>query len=215
MDTEQVRSWYKAHSLEYALTEKRLADTKAKFLSANWGKQYDMLRASYVNAVMSQQTPVDRHEAAYVTYRNGTSLKESLKLTLYANQKFDWITSTDIIQFAEVIDLLNDGHVTEAENKLAADFVGLGPMKAAFTLAMLGFTKCMCLDTNVQQLTGITCRTKSMRVYREKCDEVCQMYDIDLAPFMLQWCLFDCNRGMHATHEVWFRDMGTWCERIA
>ena len=211
---QPIVDWFETRHDEYSLTSRRLFNTKLKFLTADTKDAVRMLDMSYSNAVISQQCSVEKHEAGWVHWCQTGDIPEYV---VYSNQKTDWLKATNVLHKYNVVRMLQSDAsrqgIDKAHRYLHDNFVGLGLMKAAFTLAMLGFTSRMCIDTNVAQVTGIETRgLKKFDSYIDACDEVCQEYDMGLPPFITQWVLFDFNRGNHSTHEVWFRQMGTWVD---
>lgn len=206
-----IQQWYDTRRTEYDLTARRLEKTRHKFMSADITEAVRMLDMSYANAVISQQCAVNKHEAGWVHWVNTGEIPEYV---IYSNQKTRWINSTNHIHKINTVRMLHAGKSRDKIHKYMADnFTGLGLMKAAFTLAMLGFTDRMCIDTNVSQVTGVEVTSLSnLSDYLNACDKICQEFELALPPFLTQWVLFDFNRGNHSTHEVWFREIGTWID---
>ena len=208
---DPITQWYNDRRLEYELTTRRLEKTRLKFMNADTNDAVRMLDMSYANAVISQQCAVNKHEAGWVHWLNTGDIPEYV---VYSNQKTRWINSTNHIHKLNAVSMLHSGtDLNKVHDYMAEHFTGLGLMKAAFTLAMLGFTDRMCIDTNVTQVTGIEVRSlNKLSEYTDVCDEICEKFDMGVSPFMTQWVLFDFNRGNHSTHEVWFRELGTWID---
>lgn len=211
MDVKAYKLWTDNHATEYALTSARLANTRAKFMTTDMNDAVSMIDASYHNAVISQQTPVERHEEGYVHWLRTGKILDSVT---YANQKAGWLKSTNHIHKINAVRMLRKNKVMQAWRYMANHFKGLGPMKAAFTIAMLGFESVLCVDTNVAQVMGWDGRKVSsmtLNQYEKAMNVVKETFsDMELTPFMLQWSLFDYNRNTHETHEVFFKSMGTW-----
>lgn len=202
-----VKAWYTENKAAYDITEQRLEATKERFLSHR-DIAHTMLRDSIFNSLASMQTPVARHERAYVEYKQGNV--SALMKTNYGPTKLQRFNAIDGDALYNIVDYLYDGKVFAARDELIK-IKGLAVMKASFTLAMLGFTEVMCLDTNVQQLCDINARTRSVTKYDALCRDVHGRYKhLELSPFMTQWCLFDYNRGIHSDHKVWFDSHNTY-----
>lgn len=218
--TDPVRQWYEDRQVEYAMTDKRLTDTRAKFISADFHESLDMLEKSYVNAVISQQNTVEIYEPAFRQWAiEGESPYRAFESVNYGRQKIGWISDglDNTKAFRRGVDLLKKRQVHDFVRLFAEEVKGVSHMKASFTAAMLGFTEAMCLDTNVCQSVGLDRRAavdlSNYQEYRELCDQVTDMFeDLQLSPFMLQWVLFDFNKGYHSPHKVWFEAMGSWQE---
>lgn len=208
-----LKDWHDRHALEYAMTEKRLADTKAKFMSASFDEAFDMFVKSYVYAVVSQQTPVDRYEPAYVRWLEGTPMDVAFKPVNYNRQKISWISDglADRDTIRECVIALRN-HETDWFIDFAAEHVkGLGYAKAPFVAAMLGFTSCACADTNVAQVLGIG-KVESRQDYDKFRELLDSKLPIDKPLFVKQWIAFDFHRGYHETHKIWFQAFDTWTE---
>lgn len=209
-----LEDWHNRHALEYAMTEKRLADTKAKFMSTTFDEARDMFVKSYVYAVISQQSPVDIYEPAYVNWLNGMEMATAFQPVTYNNQKIGWIS--DGVAAAETIDLcvsmLRRGKVNDFIDHAVEHVKGLGYAKAPFVSAMLGFTEAACADTNVSQVLGIGKVTtrQDYDMFRQELDN---RLPIEKALFVKQWIAFDFKRGYHETHKPWFQAFDTWSER--
>ena len=210
-----VVDWYETHQESYKLTQLRLAKTLDKFLNADTDEAVRMLDMSYANAVISQQCSVEKHEPGWIHWCQTGNIPEYV---LYSNQKTRWLNSTNYIHKRNVVRMIHADPTPQTVDKahayLAEHFTGLSYMKAAFTLAMLGFTSRMCIDTNVAQVCGIdNYKFNSIDSYLAACDEIHSQYqELDLSKFMTQWVLFDFNRGNHSTHEVWFKQLDTWVD---
>ena len=206
-----IQEWYDSRRLEYELTARRLEKTRQTFMHADTDKAVRMLDMSYANAVISQQCAVNKHEAGWIHWVNTGEIPEYV---VYSNQKTRWLNNTNHIHKINAVSMLHSGKdLDKVHEYLETHFTGLGLMKAAFTLAMLGFTDRMCIDTNVTQVTGIEVRSlNNLSQYLNKCEEICEKFDMGVPPFLTQWILFDFNRGNHSTHEVWFRELGTWVD---
>lgn len=205
-----VEAWYTTHQNEYDLVEERLSSINQKFLESDRNTQTQMLRYSYTFAVMSIQTRVEDHEKAFVEYVNGADIYEAVRGTNFGGDeaKGAWIRKTfsDPAHFTDVINLLENGKVDDAHKYMIDEWTGVSSVKAAFVLAMLGFTQKMCLDVNMMNLFNLEDRkTVVVERYDSWCQEIVDMHpEIDVDPFILQWVCFDYQRGVHSTHEVFF-----------
>lgn len=208
--TQTVAEWYADYRSEYDAVAARLASINEKFMESDRSTQETMLRYSYAFAVMSIQTRVQEHEKAFVEYVNGADIYEAVRGTNFGGDeaKGAWIRKTfsDPAHFHDVIDLLEEGHVDEAHKYMIDEWTGVSSVKSAFVLAMLGYTEKMCIDVNVMNLLGLEDRkTVVVSTYDGWCNDIVNQFaDINVDPFVLQWIIFDCQRGEHSTHDVFF-----------
>lgn len=209
-----VIDWHERHALEYSMTEKRLADTKAKFMSVSLDEAVRMHNKAYIQTVISQQNAVEKYQPALDRYFRGADMADAFASVNYNKQKISWISDTlvGIEATEEAVKILREGRLEDYCSFAEEHFTGVSFVKAPFTAAMLGFTKAMCIDTNVAQATGTN--PKDIRTWEEYwsiCDDICTAYStLKTDPFIIQWILFDFQRGYHEPHKEWFEAVGTW-----
>lgn len=177
-----------------------------------------MLFDSSVFAVMSVQNSINILERAFRAYDRSDSWKDvqdAMMHVNYGNNKMNYIEHNhDVIMSdsKEIIDSLERGDVWLAVRRIVEKMKGVSWIKGAFVPAMLGFTEVMCIDTNVAQMVPDesvqASEYKSEEEYHEAVNRVMEEFpDLseELSPFMLQWVIFDANRGEGvARHEEWF-----------
>lgn len=203
--------FYKSHEKDYEEIKERLETVKSRFMDESRKTQRRMVLDSYIFAVISVQTPLDVHERSYARYTEGIEYEEAFREVNYKNNKISYIRETEV-KFEEidrVIDLLEEEEVDKAHKLMCDEFKGVGMAKAGFTLAMLGFTGKMCVDTNVQQASGLEEVYSGVVVekYEKMCEKVREQFKSlkdQLEPFMVQWVLFDYQRGEQRKHDVFF-----------
>jgi hypothetical protein len=205
-------SWYNRHESDYNAVKNRLNRTRETLVSSDMDTAISMFKTSCVNAVMSIQTDKDRHERAFTAhYAGDKSLKEACLMTVYGGQKYEWLQrSFDSFDFERCAMLLQDHKNYLALEHLCDNFTGLSHRKASFTLAMLGFQSNMCIDSNVAKYTDVSIPREfdDLRHYRKVCSRVYEHSGlIDQSPFMVQWCLYDIQRGEHARHLPFYREL--------
>lgn len=203
----ELLKWFDENKAHYEIIRSRLQSVKRRFENADHETRRDMLLASYEFAVISVQTPVNIHEKAWSAIREGADPEDAMQQVNYWRNKLDYMQRTQV-KFELIDDVifnLLDGNIDKAHKILIDEFLGVGAKKAGFTLAMLGYTSKMCIDTNVEQAAGLDDVYSGVVVdkYEDQCNEVMQEYSIN-TPFMLQWILFDCYRGETTTHNVYF-----------
>jgi thermostable 8-oxoguanine DNA glycosylase len=181
-----------------------------------------MLFDSSVYAVTSVQNDISILRRFFREYANAEDwgeVKKVFRSVNYGNNKFEYCLENASVIFGEtgdqIISLLEAGDVWEAVELMVNEMMGVSYIKAPFVGCMLGYTSLMCIDTNVAQMVPDD-RVKASdykdgQQYKEAVALVKQHYE-DLAaeydPFMLQWVLFDANRGDGvARHEEWFEQM--------
>lgn len=208
--------WYERHQLEYAMTEKRLAATKAKFMSVPFSQAVDMHNKLFVWSVVSQQNDTIDIQADFDLWANkDVSMKEAFFQTNYGGMHISWITDTfsDMDTVAEGVKLLRNGKPHEYKRFAAEHFKGVSYIKAPYTACHLGFTDLMCLDTNVSQFLGVdTYTVEGWEDQEDICQQVDESLDMDIPPFVKQWCVFDYQRGYHEPHKPIFQAVDTWEE---
>ena len=210
---------YRKNSDTYDKIQARLKDLRTRFTAAKTSEQVRMLQKSHSFAVISVQTPVEIHEEAFKQLWNGSNPHEALQdgalsSVNYRNNKADYIRHSlrNGHLWADVADMLVEGNTDKAHRFIIDNFKGVGPAKAPFTLAMLGFTDKACIDANVQNALDVEAPTT---VVVEKYNSLVQEYmskfptlDSLLTPFLWQWVIFSYQRkgvsGKPDTHDVWF-----------
>ena len=211
--------FYEQHREEYMKIEQRLDKLNEKFLAASRQKQRRLLLDSYIFAVISVQTPVETHENAFEQIKQGEEYEDALSSVNYWKNKVDYIRQTEVKfeTIDQVIRQLEKGNTDAAHRMIADNFKGVATVKAAFTLAMLGFKTKACVDTNV--LTALDIDRDEMydgvviKKYNEFVDESFKKISPDLLQqtgnkFMTQWVIFDSVRGELTTHDAFFNNLG-------
>jgi len=211
--------FYKQHKEEYDKISKRLDRVNEKFLESDQETQRRMMLDSYIFAVLSVQTPVDIHEEAFRSIKEGSEYEDAMSSVNYWKNKVSYIRETEV-KFEEIdqaIKLLEEGKTDKAQRVLIDDFKGVGTVKSAFTLAMLGFKDKACVDTNVLTALGMDRDDAYTGVVVEKynqfVDESFKEIDQELkdqidSNFMNQWVIFDAVRGEFTNHDVFFNHVG-------
>lgn len=217
-----VTNHYRRNKVSYDVISQRLAETKAAFLSATRDEQVTMLQKSHSFAVISVQTPVKIHEEAFRNLWSGSDKPsrpvtiEALTSVNYNRNKTEYIqhSLSETGAWSDVADLLEAGKVDEAHKKIMTDFKGVGPAKAPFVLAMLGFEEKACIDANIVRLFQLDGHVTTSVVdkyeqvitdLRSKMPTLSSM----TTPFLWQWVCFDYQRGEISFHDVWFKAIGT------
>ena len=214
-----VTNHYRNNRAEYMQIQSKLKETRENFLNASRDKQITMLQKSHSFAVISVQTPVDIHEQAYENlWQNDvittTNAKEALSSVNYKNNKVDYILHSLRNQgkWFAVCDMLETDNIDEAHKFILDNMKGVGPAKAPFVLAMLGFTEKMCIDTNIVNAFDLDGHATTVVV--EKYDNLCKrirdkmptMRDMT-SPFLFQWVTFDYQRGNISHHDTFYNSL--------
>lgn len=211
--------FYQQHKEEYDKISKRLDRVNERFLDSDQETQRRMLLDSYIFAVLSVQTPVDIHEEAFKSIKGGSEYEDAMESVNYWKNKVSYIRETEVKfeEIDEAIKLLENGKTDEAQRLLMDEFKGVGTVKSAFTLAMLGFKDKACIDTNVLTALGMDREDAYTGVvvqkYNDFVDEAFSSIDEELkeevdSKFMNQWVIFDSVRGNLTDHEVFFNNVG-------
>jgi hypothetical protein len=214
-----VTNHYRRNKSDYNEISARLDKTRESFLSADTSKQIRMLQMSHSFAVISVQTPVDIHENAFAAlWENGTPLADvddALTSVNYRNNKADYIRHSinHGHLWADVVDMLEDGNIDAAHKYTLDNFKGVGPAKAPFTFAMLGFKEKMCIDANIVNAMGLDEHVSTVVV--EKYEKVCKKLrdkmptlQKKVSPFMWQWIVFDWQRDEISKHKTFYKMLG-------
>lgn len=210
-----VTNHYRRNTETYTEIENRLMETRERFLNGSTSEQIRMLQKSHSFAVISVQTPVHIHEEAFTKLWQSDkpldNLESALSSVNYRNQKAEYIRHSlaNGHLWAEVADLLVAGKLDVAHKMVLDTFKGVGPAKAPFTFAMLGFTEKACIDANVIGAMGLDDHVSTVVV--EKYDAIVESLrdkmptlKEETSPFMWQWIVFDWRRGEISTHDAFF-----------
>lgn len=213
---------YRRNEAEYQTIREELASVRSHFEKGDRETRRAMLYDSTVFAVMSVQNSIEtlrRAFRAYATAESWDEVREATRGLNYKNNKFTYmarneatVSSGDADVVLECLARGGDADVWTAVEHIQELFDGVSWVKAAFVPAMLGFTEVMCIDTNVAQMVPgdevVSVGYSDAQGYRGAVTRVTEEYPElaeELDPFMVQWVLFDCNRGDGvARHEEWF-----------
>jgi thermostable 8-oxoguanine DNA glycosylase len=212
-----LKWWARYHEEDYDAVERRLSACRNVMLYGRMDSATRMLKLASVNAVMSIQTSVDRHERAFTMWQAGDrSLKTCLQETTYGNQKYGWVSeSLATFDFQACVEILRHGTGPQASNieqtveYLVDNFKGLSYTKASFTLAMIGVWECACLDSHMRRLLGIDTDKSwsSVGAYQSDVERMVEHFDTPFnKPFLIQWSSWDRERGEHTRHMSFYRE---------
>lgn len=215
-----VTNHYRRNSADYAEISERLSETRSLFFDAPRSEQIRMLQKSHSFAVISVQTPVHIHEQAFTELWSGDdpleNLDDALSSVNYRNNKERYIrhSLTHGHLWADVVDRLENGEIDAAHKYILDTFKGVGPAKAPFTLAMLGFTEKACIDANVINAMGLDEHVNTVVVEKydaivEKLRDKMPTLKEETSPFLWQWVTFDWQRGEISKHETFYQVLGT------
>jgi len=215
-----VTNHYRRNRADYDEISQRLEQTRRTFMESDTSEQIRMLQQSHSFAVISVQTPVDIHEEAFTQlWDNDTPLSnidEALSSVNYRNNKTDYIrhSLTHGHLWANVVEMIEDGDIDKAHKYVLDTFKGVGPAKAPFTFAMLGFTEKMCIDANVINAMGMDEHVNTVVV--DKYESICQKLrekmptlNETVSPFIFQWVVFDWQRDEISKHKAFYQVLGT------
>lgn len=209
-----VRQWIMAHNSDYARTRDRLEYVRNVVLNGRIDAAVGILKKSYLFAVMSIKTERERHERAFTAYHaSDMGLKDACLETVYGGQKYGWIERTfDSVDWDLLVRSIRanvpNGHYAELLNAVVDNCVGVSYRKGSFMLAMAGMYEFMCVDSNVARYAGIDKKHEfdDAREYMQACREIVDGIDMPMPPFMVQWAIYDFERGEHARHMPYFRE---------
>jgi len=209
----ELQTWYKNHESDYEAVKERLFSARQTLLYGSINHAAENLRLSYLNAVFSIQTQKERHEQAFTAYINGVSLRTAAERTVYPNQKSEWIEATfaktDWVEIAErVRSYLKDDNFTGLI-QMQSNLIGVAYVKWSFALCMCGVWELACFDSNVSNHMngGKRPNVNSAAEYYELIQELQEYTGITEKPFIIQWCIYDFERGEHSRHMPFFRNI--------
>jgi hypothetical protein len=212
---DDLRTWIVNHNRDYGAVRSRLEMCRNVLMHGRIDAAADMLRKSYINAVMSIQTGKDRHERAFTAYfAGGKSLKDAFLETVYGGQKYGWVSDTfdsvDFDTYARAVRSHMRAGRWETLLEVTVDMLkGVSYRKASFLLAMVGCYEYVCVDTNVGQFAGVGDRDAdgSAREYLDVCRDIVEPVGLPLPAFVVQWAIYDMQRGEHARHMPFYREI--------
>ncbi len=206
-----VVNWYRNNREHYQDVRANLLRVKRTFGREDVYGRVDMLQKAHAFAVLSIQTSVEKHEEAYRNLFNAPeSIRGAIDGVNYYKNKSEYIKESfrnrDV--WRNVCRMLERHNVDEAHKHIVDNVKGVSTTKAAFMLAMLGYTEKMCLDTNMCQLFEIE-RPSTVVVdrYENACQQVrdrAPTLGVLVPPFLFQWVAFDYQRRTTTSHETWF-----------
>jgi len=224
----EIVAHYRTHEATYQRIWGQLDTIRERFKKADRETKKDYLKLSYVNSVISVQTPLHIHEEAFRRILSGDGLERALERVNYNGQKKKYLSQC--LQEPDIWETLVTDYNErglDTMHKTAIDRLKfVGTVKVPFMLANLGFTEKMCLDANVCRIMGIDSQPTTVVVdrYESLCTDVCDLFpvlEVELDPYHLQWVLFDYQRFNRtnmdpdtanrldvetqvAHHEAWF-----------
>jgi hypothetical protein len=210
--SDDLKTWYENHKEDYQAVKERLFSARQTLLYGSIKHAAENLRLSYLNAVFSIQTKKERHERAFTAYVRGFGIEEACGMVVYPNQKADWINrtmkTTDWVEVAKEVRAYVKNDQWEALLGMESDLVGVSHTKWSFTLCMCGVTELACFDTNVRQFFGLDKRSRgSAGDYLDMINMLQDQTDISAESFVIQWTVYDYQRGEHARHMPFFRNI--------
>lgn len=210
-DSPSLKWFCEYHKEDYDAVERRLSACRNVMLHGRMDSATWMLKLASVNAVMSIQTSVDRHERAFTMWQAGDrSLKTCLQETTYGNQKYGWVSeSLATFDFETCVETLRESGHTAAIEYLVDNFKGLSYTKASFTLAMVGIWECACLDSHMRKLLDLDAKQSwnFAEAYQSDVDKMVEEFDTPFdKPFLIQWAVWSWEIGEHRDHMSFYRE---------
>jgi len=213
---KDVRDWILNRKEDYFAVWDRLSYCRNILLNGRIDAAVRMLKRSYTFAVMSIQTSKDRHEDAFVSHYSGKlRRKEAYLQTVYGGQKFNWDRKTFKNVNWSLLVLAIRKHVENNRFDVLLDVIvdqltGVSHRKGAFMLSMIGITEYMCIDSNVAQFADIDTQREynSSGDYLSDCKQIVKAIDMPHMPnFIIQWAIYDVQRGEHSRHMAFYREV--------
>ena len=214
-EPKDVREWLQGHSSDYANVRHRLDICRNVMLNGRIDSAIDMLKKSYTFAVMSIRTNKDRHEDAFISHYKGRQhRKDAFLQTVYGGQKYGWDRKTHKNVDWEALVLSIRHHVKNNQYGKLLDIVvekmtGVSHRKGSFMMAMIGLYEYMCIDSNVGRFADIDVKRSynSGNEYLEDCYQIARSVDTQNRPFVIQWAIYDIERGEHSRHMAFYREV--------
>jgi len=223
---DHILQYYQDNREEYEAVWGRLDDVRRHYrMSSKWGR-IALLKLSYMNSVISVRTEVPEHERAFTEIMDGAGIEETIR-PLGLPDKIGSIKASfawdDLWHATEAH--IDRGNIDAAHEVLLKNALGVGTVKAPFTLSNLGFQEKMCIDANVVRLLGAgeEPKSSSVRNYEDTCLAARQMFPrlSNLPAYRFQWLIFDYQRRFRSgmddraaarfksdadvtRHDVWF-----------
>lgn len=210
---------FEANRNAYEVIEAKIHQTFDNFISAPRHDQRIALERAVTFSLLSAQTSIEYHENGYIgvidTESDADEMAEILRDSgvNYCNNKAQYIFRNTVHADADrVIDELESGDYETALRSVIDEYKGVGMIKGAFSLALLGVPKMACIDTHTAQKADIddddvysgVVPEKYMNQWREIESAFADLRDEVGHRFALQWVLFDSNRGGVTMHDAWF-----------
>lgn len=217
--TDNLRTWFDAHERDYQSVLARLHEHRTTLLEGSISDAADMLKKSYDNAVLSIKTEKDRHERAFTgLYAGNLSRKDAALETVYGGNKKNWLARTHNTVDWRNVALAVRAHARERRwsdclDAVVDNLVGVSYRKASFMLAMVGLYEYACVDSNVAQFAGLeesegsALEFDDAADYMATCNEIFTELPVDAPLFVIQWAVYDYQRGEHARHMAFYREL--------
>lgn len=217
-----LTTWISDHYLDYVSALTRVEKTRTLLLSGSPERAGSILQRAYIFAVFSIKTPLERHERAFTQWAvESADLKDACQSTVYGNQKYGWIkdtlVSTDWTSLAQAARChIRKGRYGELLECITNDLKGVSYRKGAFLLAMAGLYEFICIDSHVANYAGYeesnngpTLTFDDAADYFEACDTITSSItnEYRLPAFLIQWAIYDHQRGEHARHMAFYREV--------
>lgn len=215
----ELQSWFDAHERDYQAVLARLHEHRTTLLEGSISDAADMLKKSYDNAVLSIKTEKDRHERAFTAlYAGDLTRKEAALETVYGGNKKNWMARTHNTVDWRNVALAVRAHAREGRwndllDAVVDNLVGVSYRKASFMLAMVGLYEYACVDSNVAQFAGLeesegsALEFDDAADYMATCNEIFTELPVDAPLFVIQWAVYDYQRGEHARHMAFYREL--------
>lgn len=205
VDTDTRRhivSHYREYADTYNQIWSKLDSVHARFKMATQDEKISYLKLSYINAVISIRTPADRQDEAIARLMAGADLETAMERVNYHTQKQKYMKQSlgESKSWNKIAATLETGDLDAAHKIALEQLKYIGPVKAPFIFAMLGYTEKMCIDGNAIRVLGMDDypSTTNVQQYEELCQEIRREFptlseELDL--FHLHWVVFDWQRS--------------------
>jgi len=223
--TTEAHARYNEEEQRYEQIQQLLDTIQAGYFDLPDKAKENVLFISDLYALMSVMTAVERVERAFPQAIDAETEAEYRDVydehtILFHNNKAKYsFQNTEEVDYSLQREMIDNGEIDRVHQYKADNVNGLGVVKAAFSLAMIGFTEKMCIDTHVASYFGIDEReaeVDTVAEYERLCGSL-RSKDPFLAhetsPYLFQWVVFDTDRDDGVTeHSRWFKTISEFVD---
>lgn len=223
--TTEAHARYNEEVERYEQIQQLLDAIQAGYFELPDSTKETVLFIADLYAIMSIMTAVERVERAFPQAIDAETKAEYRDVydehtILFHDDKADYSYRNMVnVDYSVQREMIDNGEIDRVHQYKADNVNGLGTIKGAFSLAMLGFTEKMCIDTHVANYFGLDKReaqVDTVAEYERLCGSL-RSKDPFLAqetsPYLFQWVVFDTDRDDGVTeHSRWFKTISEFVD---